>query len=147
MRRISRSAIVEHPAQAIYDLVEAIEEYPGFLPWCVAAQVRERQPGRTVATLTVGLKGIRQSFTTENTNRPGESIRMKLIEGPFRRFAAAWRFHPLGSRASRIEFTLEYELSGRLLARTLQPLFDMIADTMVEAFTRRADAVYGKPAR
>lgn len=138
MKRISRSAIVEHSAADLYALVQDIEAYPEFLPWCLAAQVRERSPHRTVATLTVGLRGLRQSFTTENVDREGESIDMKLLEGPFRRFAAHWRFKPLGRGAARIEFTLGYEFSGRLVARALDPLFEQIAGTMVDAFTRRA---------
>jgi len=138
MKRISRSAIIEHSAADLYALVQDIEAYPEFLPWCVAAQVRERSPHRTVATLTVGLRGLRQSFTTENLDREAESIDMKLIEGPFRRFAAHWRFKPLGRHAARIEFSLGYEFANRIVARALEPLFEQIAGSMVDAFTRRA---------
>ncbi len=146
MKRVARSAIVQQRCADLYALVEDIESYPRFLPWCREAEVRERTPGRTVATLTVGVKGIRQAFTTENENRPPAAIRMRLIEGPFRRFGAAWRITPLGERAAKIEFWLEYEFANRLLARALEPLFDHIADTMVDAFVRRAEEVHGKPA-
>ncbi len=146
MKRISRSAIVERSAQQLYALVEDIERYPQFLPWCLAARVRERAPGRTVATLTVGVPGVAQSFTTENSNSPHRSIEMRLLEGPFRRFAAAWRFTPLGARAAKIEFALEYEFANDVAARALEPVFDRIADSMVEAFTRRAQRGHGKTA-
>ena len=146
MKRIVRSAIVEHASAAMYDIVEDIESYPDFLPWCHAAKVHERQPGRTVATLTVGMRAIRQSFTTENTNRPGEAIDLHLVKGPFKKFLAAWRFTPLGEHAAKIEFSMEYEFSSRALGRALEPLFDRIADTMVSAFSRRADQLYGNTA-
>ena len=81
MKRVARSAIVEHAAAAVYSIVEDIESYPEFLPWCRAAKVLERSPTRTVATLTVGVRGIRQSFTTENANRPGEGIDLRLLAG------------------------------------------------------------------
>jgi ribosome-associated toxin RatA of RatAB toxin-antitoxin module len=138
MKRISRSAIVECGAETFYALVEDIEAYPAFLPWCAAAQVHERAPGRTVATLTLGVKGIRQSFTTENANVPGRSIDMRLLEGPFKRFAAAWRFSPLQAQACKVEFSLEYEFANRIVAAALGPVFSRIADSTVEAFTRRA---------
>ena len=138
MKRIARSAIVEHSAAEMYALVDGIEAYPEFLPWCAGAVVHERRPGATRATLTVGLHGLRHSFTTQNDNRPGEAIDMRLVEGPFRRFHGEWRFVPLGEQACRIEFTLEYEFSSRTLGRLLAPLFDGIADSMVEAFVRRA---------
>jgi ribosome-associated toxin RatA of RatAB toxin-antitoxin module len=138
MKRIARSAIVEHSAAEMYALVDGIEAYPEFLPWCAQAVVHERKPGATRATLTVGLHGLRHSFTTQNQNRPGEAIDMRLVQGPFRRFHGEWRFVPLGEHASRIEFRLEYEFSSLTLGRLLAPLFDGIADSMVEAFVRRA---------
>ena len=142
MKRIARSAIVEHSAAEMYALVDGIEAYPEFLPWCVEAVVHERKPGATRATLTVGLHGLRHSFTTQNENRPGEGIDMRLVQGPFRRFHGEWRFVPLGEHACRIEFTLEYEFSSRTLGRLLAPLFDGIADSMVEAFVRRAAGLH-----
>jgi ribosome-associated toxin RatA of RatAB toxin-antitoxin module len=142
MKRISRSALVEHSAAEIYALVEDIESYPRFLPWCVGAIVLEKGVF-TKAKITAGMRGLRQSFTTVNESRPAESIDMRLLEGPFKSFAAAWRFSPLEAHACRIEFSLEYEFSSRALAKLLEPLFDRIADTMVSAFAKRADEIYG----
>ena len=143
MKRVARSAIVPHSAARLYALVEDIESYPRFLPWCVAAEVKSREPGATLATLTVGVRGVTQSFTTQNRNRAPEAIDLELVEGPFRRFAAAWRFQPLGAEACKVEFTMEFEFASRPLAALLQPLFAKMADNMVDAFTRRADEVYG----
>lgn len=142
MKQIARSAIVEHSAAEMYGLVEDIESYPSFLPWCAAARVHHRLPNETKATLTMTAAGLRHSFTTLNENRPGESIEMRLVEGPFRRFSGQWRFVPLGEHACRIEFVLQYEFSSRTLGRLLAPLFDRIADTMVDAFVRRAQEVH-----
>ena len=144
MKQIARSAIVEHSAAEMYALVENIEAYPSFLPWCTAAEVLERRAGTTRATLTVGLHGLSHSFTTRNENRPGEAIDMHLEQGPFRRFRGEWRFVPLGPAACRIEFSLQYEFSSRTLGRLLAPLFDGIADSMVDAFVRRAGEVHGR---
>jgi len=146
MKKISRSAIVEHSAQRLYELVEDIESYPQFLPWCLASHA-ERAGRVTIATLTVGVSGLRQAFTTRNENSPGKSIAMQLVEGPFRAFAAAWAFRPLSAAACKVEFSIEYEFSSRALAKLLEPLFERMADTMVDAFTRRADALDGHAAR
>ncbi len=144
MKKIARSAIVAHSAEQLYDLVQDIEAYPRFLPWCREARVLERGPAGTRASLTVGLRALRQSFTTHNVGQPGRAIDMRLVEGPFRSFAAAWRFSPLSPQACNIEFSLQYEFSSRALGRLLEPLFDNIADPMVDAFMRRADEVHGR---
>jgi ribosome-associated toxin RatA of RatAB toxin-antitoxin module len=138
MKRVSRSAIVECSAEKFYGLVEAIESYPDFLPWCAAAEVLERAPGRTVARLTLAVPGVRQSFTTENSNVPGRSIDMRLVEGPFRKFEASWRFTPLGTAACKAEFSLGYEFASSLAATALQPVLNRLADSTVDAFSRRA---------
>ena len=143
MKHITRSAIVEYSAPELYALVENIEAYPEFLPWCVSTRVLERAPGRTRATLQIGMKGARRCMTTDNRNRPGEAIDMHLVEGPFRHFSAGWRFTPLGQHAAKIEFEMAYEFESATLARVLQPLFQHIANTMVDAFSRRAKAFYG----
>jgi len=141
MKRIERSAIVPHGAQQLYALVADIESYPRFLPWCAGARMHAGAQGVT-ATLEIGMGGLRQSFTTRNENHPGESIDMRLVDGPFRRFEAAWRFKPLAPRACGISFSLEYEFSSRAAGRLLEPLLAKIADTMVDAFSRRADEIY-----
>ena len=146
MSGIVRSALVGYSAQEIYALVEDFEAYPQFLPWCRSCRVIERRDATTVAEISVGLKGLKQAFTTENVNRAGESIEMRLVEGPFKSFRATWKFHALEAHAAKIEFAMAYEFSSVLLARVLEPLFDHIADTMVDAFIRRAQTIYG-PAR
>src|SRR5919204_5400141 len=140
MKEIARSAIVEHSASEMYALVDDIDSYPRFLPWCLEARVQAAGT-RKRATLTAGVGGIRQSFTTENENLPDRAIDMRLVEGPFREFAAAWRFTPLAAHACQIEFSMRYQFASRALGRLLEPLFDQIADTMVDAFTRRADGL------
>ena len=137
MKRISRSAIVECDAMYFYSLVEAIESYPEFLPWCAAAQMHEREADRSVATLTLAVKGLRHTLTTENTHVPGQSIDMRLVKGPFKHFAAAWRFTPLGEDACKAEYSMEYEFSNRAVAAVLDPVFGRIADSTMDAFAKR----------
>src|ERR1044071_4617395 len=100
MKRIARSAIVEHSAGEMFALVDDIESYPRFLPWCRAAKVEQRTAERVEATLSVGMRGLNQTFSTRNELRPPEAMDMRLVKGPFRHFAAAWRFQPLSAQRS-----------------------------------------------
>jgi ribosome-associated toxin RatA of RatAB toxin-antitoxin module len=143
MKEIARSAIVEHSAAEMYALVDDIEAYPRFLPWCLEARVAAVGDNKR-ATLTVGLRGIRQSFTTLNHNRLSGTIDMRLVEGPFKHFSAAWRFTPLSEQACEIAFSVRYEFASRALGKLLEPLFDEIADTTVDAFKRRADELHSR---
>ena len=143
MVTVERQALVAHAAHDVYALVADVEAYPAFLPWCAGVEVLARDGPLTVVTLHVRFRGLRQRFTTRNALRAGERIEMKLVDGPFRSLDGVWRFVRLGERACRVELGLAYELASPLLARMAGPAFDQIANTFVDAFARRADALYG----
>jgi len=138
MIHVDRSALVGYSAQAMYALVDDIESYPQFLPWCDGAQYVAREPGRTVATLHINFHGLKNQFTTENIHQPGRQIGMKLVSGPFRSLQGSWSFTDLGKDASKVEFSLRYEFASPLLEAAVGPVFRSIAETFVEAFVRRA---------
>lgn len=140
---VERQALVAHSAARMYALVEDVESYPRFLPWCSGAEVEFRDPNRTVATLHLALRGVRQQFTTENTKYPGKRIEIALVRGPFRALSGEWRFAALADRGCRVELGLTYQLANPVLDRLLGPAFDQIANTLVDAFVRRADALHG----
>ena len=144
MPAVDRSALVEHSARDMFVLVEDVESYPRFLPWCERATVTVREPNRTVATLYLDFHGLKEHFTTENALRPGELIHMKLVAGPFRSLEGSWRFIALAENACKIEFSLHYEFSNPILEKVLGPVFHRIADSFVDAFVRRASEILGK---
>lgn len=143
MAVVHKSVLLAFSAEQMYALVENLEDYPKFLPWCGGAEVRERTGDKVVASLTINYHGVRQSFTTENTNTPPVAIDMKLVEGPFRQLHGQWRFKPLRPDACKIEFELHYEFSSRVLEQLIGPVFNMIANSFVDSFCKRAEAVYG----
>src|SRR6185503_14205302 len=124
-------------------LVDAVEAYPQFLPWCSGVTVTFRDETRTRATIHVNYHGVRQSFTTDNAKEPPEKMTIRLVEGPFRVLDGEWRFTPLAADACKVEFRLHYEFSSRILEKLVGPVFSYIANTMVDAFVHRAEKVYG----
>lgn len=141
MPSLTKSVLLPYPATEMFDLVERVEDYPGFLPWCPSTEV-ERIEGGMIATVGIRFKGIRQSFTTRNTHDRPHTIDMDLVDGPFRRLRGRWQFHELSPQACKVEFTLEYEIAGGLLGRALAPVFGQIASTFVDAFVKRAAAIH-----
>jgi ribosome-associated toxin RatA of RatAB toxin-antitoxin module len=127
----------------MFSLVSDVESYPRFLPWCDRASVAERGEGRTVATLRINFRGLKEEFTTENRDRGRERIDMTLVSGPFRRLEGGWRFTPLSEKACKIELDLRYEFASRLLEKVIGVVFDEIANSLVDAFSRQADLRYG----
>ncbi|OFZ96650.1 MAG: hypothetical protein A3H35_07500 [Betaproteobacteria bacterium RIFCSPLOWO2_02_FULL_62_17] len=144
MVTVERSALVNYPARVLYGLVADVLSYPEFLPWCSAAEVNMSEPGFTVATLHVSYRGIRQQFSTRNVNQPERQIEISLISGPFRHLKGTWRFDALSPQASKVSLHLEYQLSHGLLERVMGSVFQHIANTFVDAFVHRAEALHGE---
>ena len=127
----------------MFALVDRVEDYPQFLPWCGGVDVKDRSDNRLIATLKINFHGVRQSFTTENTNNRPHSMTMQLLEGPFKHLHGTWNFKPLRDDACRIDFDLQYEFSNKLIEGVIGPVFNMIATSFVDSFSKRAEAVYG----
>jgi ribosome-associated toxin RatA of RatAB toxin-antitoxin module len=143
MAVVNKSVLVGHSAQQMFELVDGIEHYREFLPWCGGTDVKLRDEHSTVATIHIDYMHIKQQFTTENVNQAPHRIQMKLLNGPFKQLDGEWRFKTLTDAACKIEFTLHYEFSNKLLDTVLGPVFSYIANSFVEAFIQRADQVYG----
>jgi ribosome-associated toxin RatA of RatAB toxin-antitoxin module len=142
MQLVERSALVTYTAAQMFALVNDVARYPEFLPWCVAASIKDVAPGETIAALKVERGVLRTEFTTRNTLRQDEQIQMKLLHGPFRDLRGEWRFEPIGARGSRVNFRIEFEFKNRLTATAFNAVFEAMCGTIIDAFVQRAQRVY-----
>jgi ribosome-associated toxin RatA of RatAB toxin-antitoxin module len=142
MALVEKTVLVPYSAEQMFDLVDCVEAYPQFLPWCGGASVSEPTGTTVRATVHIDYHHIKQSFTTENVRTPPQQIDMTLKDGPFRHLDGNWRFIPLSPSACKIEFRLHYEFSSKLLEKMVGPVFHYIANSFVDAFIHRAEKVY-----
>lgn len=144
MTTISRSSLVLYSPDKMFDLVNDIEAYPAFLPWCKSSKILSKSDNLITASVTMAKAGLTHSFSTENTNIHGESIKIKLLEGPFSHLEGHWQFKPIGNNeGTRVQLDMEFEISNRLLAVALGPVFTQISGSLVDAFCKRAQDIYG----
>ena len=143
MPQVSKSVLLPYSAAQMYALVESIELYPAFLPWCSASVVHSRTPQGTEASIEMNFKGIKQRFTTLNENTPDSTISLSLKEGPFASLTGQWRFLQLGNAGCKVSFELNYQFSSRAIAAVIGAAFERITHSLLDAFVSRADAIYG----
>ena len=144
MTSISKSALVPYSPAEMFALVEDIEAYPQFLPWCSEARVLERSADEVRATIALSKGGVDKAFTTCNRIQQGKMIEMRLVEGPFRHLEGFWRFAPLGSDGCKVSLDMEFEFASRMLDLVVGPVFSQVANSLVDSFQQRAVEVYGK---
>lgn len=143
MAVVHKTVFVGYSAAQMFALVDKVEAYPQFLPWCGDVKVSERGEFDLTATLGINYHGIKHQFTTKNTHEPPHLMQMSLVEGPFRELTGRWKFTELRPDACKIEFDLDYEFSSKLLEHLIGPVFGKIANSFVDSFCARAEALYG----
>ena len=147
MKAVHKSVLIWYSADEMYALVTDVAKYPAFLPWCDRSRVVEQDAAGMTAEVGLAFGGLHQSFTTRNTHVPGREVHLKLVEGPFSNLDGTWKFTPVGEageRACRVGLELHYGFDNFALQALVGPVFDKIASTLVEAFVKRAEQVYGE---
>ena len=144
MTVIRKSALVPYSADEMYALVADIESYGQFLPWCGGARILQREPEAITASIAIAYRGVHKSFTTRNQLDPGRGMELKLVDGPFRRLVGHWRFEPLDDQACKVSLDLDFEFSNRLIAFAIGPVFESIANSLVDSFRQRAEVLHGR---
>ena len=144
MAVVEKSVLVFYSARQMFVLVDRIEDYPGFLPWCGGTEVLRHGDEALEATVHIDYHHVKQSFSTKNVRQEPHLIEMRLDRGPFSHLEGSWRFVELDESACKIEFRLHYEFSSKMLEKLVSPVFGHIANSFVEAFVQRATVVYGE---
>lgn len=144
MRVVKASALVPFSAGEMFALVDDIEAYPEFLPWCSNASVHVRKPDLVEASLELQRGNISKSFRTRNALDKDASIELSLLDGPFRHFSGAWKFHSLGDEGCKVQLNLDFEFDSFMTDVLFGRFFEDTCSALVGAFTERAEAIYGK---
>ena len=143
MPTVFRQALMPYSARQMYDIVNDVEHYPAFLPWCAKGELLQQQGEHMLEARILMQKGrLNHSFSTRNRMQPGEWIHIELIDGPFRKLEGDWAFTPLADDGCKIELKLEFEFSSRLVSALIGPVFTQIANSLVDAFCQRAHQLY-----
>jgi ribosome-associated toxin RatA of RatAB toxin-antitoxin module len=144
MQSVRKSVLVPYAAAEMFALVDDVETYPQFLPWCGGAKVLERHDGGKTARIDIDYHGVKAHFTTDNANLPPDRIVITLKDGPFKHLHGEWRFRALAEDASKVEFELAYEFTTHLIEAIVGPVFSHIANTFIDAFVRRAEKLHAR---
>jgi len=142
-KTIHKTAVVPYSAEQMYNLVNDVDHYNQFLPWCSDSSQVFHSESEAVATITIGHGGLRKAFTTRNALKQGKSIDICLVKGPFKKLHGHWDFHALGS-GCRVSLDMDFEISNPLLRITLEPVFSKIVNSLIDSFIQQAGKRYGK---
>jgi len=148
MANIHKTALVPYTSEVMYNLVNDIESYSQFLPWCSGSRVLTCEQNIMTAQVDINKSAFKQSFTTRNVLYKNETIEMGLQDGPFKVLKGEWLFHPLKKDlidGCKIELVLEWQFSNKITTAILGGVFSPIANKMVDSFVTRAHSLYSKP--
>lgn len=143
MPHVSRSALVPFSAEQMFKLVENVDNYQDFLPWCSHSKELQRGDNWIEGAVTISKGAVNKTFSTRNILTESTQIEMTLLDGPFKELHGFWTFNPLKEDACKIALELDYEFSSRMLGIVVGPVFNLVANTLVDSFIKQAKVVYG----
>jgi ribosome-associated toxin RatA of RatAB toxin-antitoxin module len=138
MREVKRSALVAQPPSRLFALINDIESYPRFLPWCTRARVESRSEREIVATVGVKRGPFNGEFTTRNELEPDRRILMHLVSGPFSTLEGQWLLTPIGADGCRVELTMRFAFKSALSGMLFEHQFAETVGSLVDAFVSRS---------
>jgi ribosome-associated toxin RatA of RatAB toxin-antitoxin module len=141
MREIKNSALVAQPPRRLFDLINDIENYPSFIPWCSRATVLSRSEREIVATIGVRRGPLQSEFTTRNELEPDTRILMHLVDGPFKMLEGEWLLTPIAlneGTGCRVQLTMKFAFKNALTAVLFEQKFAETASALMDAFVARA---------
>ncbi len=145
MSHIQRHALVPYSPAEMYRLVNQVDEYMHFLPWCRSSRILSQTEDEMVASVEIAKGVLNKTFTTRNRLFPDERIELHLVDGPFRQLEGAWTFQALkADNACKISLDLQFEFDSAMVSIAAKPIFTQIATTLVDAFCKRAVEIYGE---
>ncbi|CAM2859041.1 Oligoketide cyclase/lipid transport protein [Legionella steigerwaltii] len=139
---VKKSRTVNYTCEQMFTLVNEVERYAEFLPYCAESLVHHRDEDEVQATLVIGAAGMSKSFTTRNRLQINKMIEIRLVDGPFSHLEGFWRFDEV-DEGCKVSFDLEFEFAGRMFSMLLGPVFEQVTDKMVDSFCERAKTIYG----
>lgn len=139
---VDKEALVEYSQDQMYDLVDDIEHYPAFLPWCKDSKVERKSNEEVYGTLMLNWKGFESHFITKNTQQRPECINLDLVEGPLKYLKGKWEFIDLEGEGTQIKLHVEFESNHSLWDFAINKLFLNIVDSLMDAFLTEADKRY-----
>ena len=143
MPGIHQQRVLPFAPEQMFDLVADVKRYPEFLPWVIATRIQSDSEMEMVADMVVGFKSLRESFTSRvDKDRPRE-IAVHYIDGPLSDLDNVWTFRPIDENSCEIDFAVDFQFKNRVFQALAGQYFDRAFRKMVEAFEKRADALYG----
>ena len=143
MPHVSRSALVPFSAEQMYKLVDSVDDYQHFLPWCSHSEELNRGDDWVEGAVTISKGAVNKTFATKNSLTEFTQIEMTLLDGPFKELHGFWTFNPLKEDACKISLELDYEFSSKILGLVVGPVFNQVANAMVDSFVKQARVAYG----
>ena len=130
---IKKEAIILKDVETVFNIVNRVELYENFVPYCVKSEIILEENNFMEAKLEFNLKGLITSFTTRNETCENEYINMKLIDGPFKYLDGKWEFKSIDKKTI-IYLIINYEADSKIIEYTVGKSLEKITNYLLKAF-------------
>lgn len=141
MAKYYYETLANYKAQDLFKLVANIEDYPKFLPWCLAAKITSQNENIIIADLMIKFKFLREKYSSKVTLIPDQEIKVEAIEGPFEYLNNSWKFINQDEQ-TLIKFEIDFKFSSSILEAIASSMIKEASHKIMNGFLRRASEIY-----
>ena len=138
MKRIYKEEEINVAMSIIFNLINNIQEYPKFLPWCKKTEVTKESENLQIGKIFISKSFINWSFSTKNIIDRNKSISLSLIDGPFDKLDGSWNFKEIDDNNTLVSLEINYKFKNSLIELSIEPIFTTIMNSILESFVDQA---------
>tara|TARA_B100000886_G_scaffold340409_1_gene309784 strand:- start:7491 stop:7943 length:453 start_codon:yes stop_codon:yes gene_type:complete len=138
MNVVNQSEDINVNVSLIFDLINNVDKYSSFLPWCSNSSILSNSSSEMTAEIEIAGKPITWKFKTKNNYKVNEIIKIKLVDGPFKNLEGYWKFNSIDDHNTSVSLFLEYEFNSKIIELSLKPIFATIMSSILDSFISEA---------
>tara|TARA_B100000900_G_scaffold353125_1_gene321087 strand:- start:479 stop:916 length:438 start_codon:yes stop_codon:yes gene_type:complete len=138
MKKIHKEEDINIELTKIFNLINNIDKYPDYLPWCVKTEVEHESKNIINGKIFISKSFIKWSFSTKNTIEKNKSINLSLIDGPFEELNGKWSFIPIDKNNTKVSLDINYKFKNSLIELSIEPIFTSIMNSILQSFISQA---------
>ena len=138
MNYINKSETINVNIEMIFNLINNVDNYQNFLPWCSNSKIISHDTNIMVAEIEISKSFVNWKFTTENSYQKNHIINLKLLDGPFSHLKGFWKFYKVDGHNTDVKLYLEYEFDNKLIEMSIKPVFYSIMSSILDSFISEA---------
>ena len=134
---IKKNESINIDIQTIFTLINQVDKYSDFLPWCNDIIIKEKTQKYIITEVKVGFQNINEKYLCKVLLYPKKRILLDYISGPFEYLEIDWKFSKISKNKTEVNFFCNFRFQSLFLRLCTSFFLEKAVKKMVGAFEKK----------